>query len=276
MFLARLAWRNLWRNRRRTLLTLTAMVLSVAFLIFMLAVWEGMMADALASVTRSYYGHIQIAPKGYFTHPQVWRTLPESLRAELLAQEEVIGVSGRVETFGLFISDTASIGARILGVDLGEESNVTDMLAHLDGTFPHLGEVVLGEGLARGLGVKVGDAIGVLGQAADGSILAENLRVSGLLRTGNPQVDGRLAVMDRSHLQNLLGIRSVHVMVLRLRKPLAVESWHPQISLPDAEWKTWMDFLPSFAQIFKTWRATEIFFGMLFYFAIVLPSFWSP
>ncbi len=271
--LLRLAWRNLWRNRRRTGLTLSAMVLSVAFLIFMLAVWEGMLEDTLASVTRTYYGHVQVARRGYFAHPQVWKTVPLSWRSRLLADEQVSGVSGRVETFVLLVSDRSSSAVRLLGVDGPEEREVTDLLSRLRGGFPRRGEIALGEALARSLGVKAGDTVGILGQAADGSLLAENLVVRGILHTGNPQVDGHTALLDRSFLQDLLGLEDrVHVLVLRLRDPFQVEAWDFEGLSGEEEWRTWMDFLPAIAQILRVWRASEIFFGMLFYIAVVLVS----
>ena len=61
----RLAIRNIWRNRRRTLLTLSAMVVSSALLILCLGIFSGMLKDMLASATEQYFGHLEISTKGY-------------------------------------------------------------------------------------------------------------------------------------------------------------------------------------------------------------------
>ncbi len=277
-FLARLAWRNLWRNRRRTLLTLSAMVLSVAFLILMLSAWEGMMDDTLASVTRTYYGHVQIAREGYFTHPVVWKTVPETLVDSVSGLPEVMAAAPRAEAWGLFVGKDATAAGRLLGVDPARESEVTWLPALIqEGRFPGPGGVALGADLARSLEVGVGDTIGVLGQAADGSILAENLVVTGVFRSGNPLLDRQTALLDLRELQHLLGLQGkVHTVVLRLRDPLKAGVWKdrhtPAIREAGMEAYSWMDFLPAIAYIVRIWRASESLFGMLFYFAVVLVS----
>ncbi len=277
-FLARLAWRNLWRNRRRTLLTLSAMVLSVAFLILMLSAWEGMMDDTLTSVTRTYYGHLQIARKGYFTHPVVWKVLPEGVVDSVSRLSGVADASPRVEAWGLFVGEEATAAGRLLGVDPAREAQVTWLPSLVQkGRFPGVGEVALGTDLARSLEVGVGDTIGVLGQGADGSILAENLVVSGIFRSGNPLLDRQTALMDLRELQNLLGLEGkAHTVVLRLRDPLQAAVWkgrHASLfGAQEMEMYSWMDFLPAIAHIVRIWRASESIFGMLFYFAVVLVS----
>lgn len=277
-FLARLAWRNLWRNRRRTLLTLSAMVLSVAFLILMLSAWEGMMDDTLTSVTRTYYGHLQVAQKGFFSHPVVWKTLPERLADSLRALPDVEGVAPRVETWALLLGKETSSAGHLLGLDPERERQVS-LLPDLiqDGSFPDAGEIALGVDLARSLDAGVGDTVGILGQAADGSLLAENLVVTAVFRSGNPLLDRQAAILHIRELQRLLALPGeAHTLVLRVRDPMAVGTWKalhsPELEKLDLEVKSWMDFLPAIAQIVQIWRASETFFGMLFYFAVVLVS----
>src|SRR5512139_1794691 len=117
--LTALAYRNLWRNRRRTLLTLSAMVVSAALLILALGVFSGMIDDMLATTTRLYHGHLVLAAPGYHTHRDLHAHLPETA-ADLPALDDVPGLLGRtprLRAFGLLSVAGSSQPVELLGVD---------------------------------------------------------------------------------------------------------------------------------------------------------------
>ena len=98
-----LAFRNLWRNRRRTLLTLSAMVVSAALLILSLGVFSGMIDDMLATTTRLYHGHLVLAKPDYHTHRDLHAHMPENT-VDLPPLATVAGLLGRtprLRAFGL-------------------------------------------------------------------------------------------------------------------------------------------------------------------------------
>ncbi|MCF6192102.1 MAG: FtsX-like permease family protein [Candidatus Hydrothermae bacterium] len=269
----RLAWRNLWRNRRRTLFTLTAMSVSVLFLIFLLAMYEGMFVDAIGSVTETYYGHVQLTPPEFLTHPRVYHTLPGDTPPVPL-KSPVVAATPRLQTFALATCGRESVPAELVGVDPTREPSVTRMLSGLsDGRpLPPKGNgVLVGVGLQHNLGCQVGDTLSVLGQAADGSLLAENLQVIGILDVGNPLLNGRLVVMPLPTLQTLLNLPDrAHAWVLRLRNPFLATSWAASQQTEGFEVHPWTDFLPAMGDLVGLWRVGELITALIFYFAVVL------
>src|SRR5210317_567114 len=97
-----LVFRNLWRNRRRTLLTLSAMVVSAALLILALGVFSGMFRDMLASATEQYYGHMVLAHAEYHERRDLFAHLDEAVASRYIPAEdkEIIGTSPRLRSFG--------------------------------------------------------------------------------------------------------------------------------------------------------------------------------
>src|SRR5512139_2123611 len=127
--LTALAYRNLWRNRRRTLLTLSAMVVSAALLILALGVFSGMIDDMLATTTRLYYGHLLVAAPGYQQQRDLHADLPASTidLPALATLPEMVGRAPRLRAFGLLSRHAASQPAEILGVDPAREPGVTNL-----------------------------------------------------------------------------------------------------------------------------------------------------
>ena len=126
-------------------------------------------------------------------------------------------------------------------------------------------------GLQKHLRCEVGDTLSVLGQAADGSLLAENLPVLGILDVGNPLLNGRLVVLSLPTLQRLLNLpHRVHVWVLRLQNPFLARSWAQTWTSTDMEFHPWTDFLPAMGDILGLWRVGEWITALIFYFAVVL------
>src|SRR6056300_1142982 len=101
--LLNLAFRNLWRNRRRTLLTLSAVVVSAALLILALGVFSGMFKDMLSSATEQYHGHLVLAHSEYHQRRDLFAYLAEDIvdHAGLVNEAEIIGKSPRLRSFGL-------------------------------------------------------------------------------------------------------------------------------------------------------------------------------
>lgn len=225
-----LALRNLWRNRRRTLLTLSAMVVSSALLILSLGIFSGMLQDMLASATEQYYGHMLVNKKDYQENRDLYLNfVPSRTLDQLLADEPgITATSPRLRSFGLLSNADKSYPAELLGVDPAMERRVTTFAEHMTtGTYfteNHGDEAVLGAGLAKKLGVKPGDELVFLTQAADGSIGNDLLRVSGIFKTDSTG-DKSLVLVRLPWLQRVMALPGkVHEYSIRLSDPrLAIE-----------------------------------------------------
>jgi ABC-type lipoprotein release transport system permease subunit len=278
--LTALAFRNLWRNRRRTLLTLSAMVVSAALLILSLGVFSGMIDDMLTTTTRLYHGHLVLATPAYHAHRDLHAVLAEA-DADLAALAGIAGLLGstpRLRAFGLLSAAASSQPVEILGVDPAREPLVTNLHQQLvAGRYLRPGEtgaVVIGSSLAKKLGAAVGSEVVVVTQAADGSIGNDLLTVCGIFTTGDSRHDGRLAVTPLPWLQQLLVLDGrIHEVTLAIAAPLEAFAAADRLNaaLPAGiEARDWGDLLPEMREVIASFDVSRMIVVGILYFATAL------
>ncbi len=222
MLFLTMAWRNVWRNRRRSALTVSVIALSLTFNILMRGIGDGFHEQMVDNSVRANIGHLQVHRKGYHDDPGLNRTLPDPARVAraIRALPALRGYSLRVLGDGLASTDENSAGIAIVGIDPAQERTVTTIShAVTEGTY--LGDdaprpVLIGERLAATLKARLGDKIVLLVQAADGSMGAQLFHVSGIFRSGAPDLDRGVAYIRRQDAQDLfaLGDRVTEAVVL--------------------------------------------------------------
>ncbi len=281
-FMTRLSFRNLWRNKRRTLLTMSAMALSTALLIVTLGITEAVMVDSVDNATGLYYGHAKITAPQYLDGRDMALTLPDDAPpVDFSADKQVRGVAGRVRGFALLstgdASEALSQPAELLGVDPAQEEAVsslsTRIVAGENLGSAHPNRILLGTSLAQRLGAKLGSEIVAMGQAADGSIAAEIFTVGGLLDSGDTSLNGALALADRRTLQRMFALDGqVHEWVLNLSNPKTSAAWvtAAQAKVTDAEVTSWERMLPQIAGMIRQSGTSKLMTSVIFYFAVVL------
>jgi len=272
-----LAARNLWRNRRRSLLTLSAMVVSSSLLILALGVFSGMFADMLASATEQYYGHIVISGQGYQEDRDLYTTFPDdgTLLKRLVETEGVTAAAPRVRSFGLVSHAADSQPAELLGVDPAREPYVTTLFEHLVAGESLLGTpadgALIGSGLARKLDVEVGGELVILTQAADGSIGNDLLKVRGVFTTGDPRHDNGLVLVHIDWLRRLLVLPQVdHEIALRVDKPLLAAEAAERLATKvdgDLEVLDWGDLLPQMREAIAAYGVSRMIMVTILYLA---------
>ncbi len=221
----KLAWRNLWRNRLRSGLTVSAVVFGSALTVFMMAFARGGHQQMIRSALGVFPGWLQVHRAGYQKEQSLLRSMP--LKSELVKYLEnsspVKSYSPRLCTDALLQAGNNLSGARICGV-VPEKEKQSSKVAKC--FFPELlkvprgfkptrkswgeflagkvGEAVIGEDLARNLQVKVGDEISMVSQDFYGSIASANFKVKGIFRAGSPEYDQALVLVNLDDLQELL------------------------------------------------------------------------
>ncbi|HXJ17832.1 MAG TPA: ABC transporter permease [Candidatus Polarisedimenticolia bacterium] len=207
-----MAWRNVWRNRRRSLLTVGAIALGLAFNIFMRGIGDGFHDQMVDNSVRAEIGHIQIHRFGYRDDPGLNQTLPAPQRVAqaIRSLPHVRGYTFRVLGGGLASTTENSSGVQILGVDPAQEQTVTTIQnAIVQGRYLDSGmqrPILLGERLAAHLKTSLDDKVVLLVQAADGSMGAELFRVAGIFRSGAPEMDAGVVFILRSDAQTLFAL----------------------------------------------------------------------
>ena len=208
----RMAWRNLWRHRRRTWLTVGAMIFSNLILIFSISLQLGSYQMMIDNSLKSYTGHLQIQRKGYVDEPK----MRSSIDAVIPLAEEVrqrLGsdtVAARGVAFAMTSSEERSYGLQIIGVEPAYEPRVSTLpgLINRGGYFTATDaeEIVIGSVLARNLRVDVGDEVTLLGSGYDGSFAAGIAIVTGVFESGVADIDRSMAQLPIGYFQSLFAM----------------------------------------------------------------------
>lgn len=229
--LARIGWRNLWRNPRRTALTVTALAIGVVMLAFVISLMLGMVRDLIERGTSLLLGHVQIHASGYRPERSIFDTIPgdgRELVNDVRADPDVLGAAPRVGGYGLVSAGEQSAGAELMGVAPELEADVSTLHRHLVGVaparaevLPGVGQILIGDRLAGTLAVEPGAELVLLTQAADGSLGNDVYTIAGIFRTGVDLVDGGLVVMNIADLQELLVLepQRIHEIAIRTADP---------------------------------------------------------
>jgi len=202
-----LAWRNLWRQPRRTLLTLAVIMLAGTVTVFLLALQAGSYATMKSNTLGVFDGYAQVQRPAYLDDPGIRRTIahPERL-ARTIADVEGVGiVAPRAATYALLSHGEHSVGAYVVGVEPKAEAGVSSIAGSLrEGSYLSPGdaaELVLGQALARNLVVAVGDQVTLLGMTRNGSVAADVLTVRGIFASGVNALDRQLAELPLARFQ---------------------------------------------------------------------------
>jgi putative ABC transport system permease protein len=228
--LFQLAWRNLWRNPRRTLIATSAIALGYAMLLFVACLMTGLRWQMIQNGTRLVLSQIQVHAPGYYPNRSIQKTLGGrkgtdlgALLATITADPRVYAAAARVYGYGLAsASHGSSAGVALLGVVPDQEPKVTVLDkqvvrgSYLTSLAPK--NVVMGDKIAGVIGVQVGSEIVLLTQAADGSMGNDLYTVGGIFHTGLDALDRGLVLMSLSSLQDLLHLEPgrIHEVGIKL------------------------------------------------------------
>ncbi len=210
--LATLAWRNLWRNYRRTLIMLAAIILGVWAMIFMTALMRGMVDGVVSDGIKYLPGHAQIHHPSFRDDPSVEHAI-KNLSPELLAalkQPGITGWSARVKVPGMIASERDSRGIMLLGVDPAQELTVTFSADDIvEGRFLESSAdtgVVVGRKMLEHLETKLGRRIVLMSQTPDNDVGDRGFRIVGVYRAGQSSQEEMYVYAGREVVQKMIGI----------------------------------------------------------------------
>lgn len=211
----RLIWRNLWRNKRRTLISAGSVTFSVFLAVTMQSLQNGVFENLVRNMVNYYSGYIQIHHQGYWKERILENSFAfnDSLRNILLNSDAVKSFVPRIETFLLAANNDETKGALLFGTDPHSEIAMTRLNEKLvQGSFlDETGDkqLVVADGLAHKLNIKAGDTLTLLGQGLYGSFAAGKFSVKGIIKLGSPELDDALVCMDLTCAQELLSAQGM-------------------------------------------------------------------
>jgi len=208
----RLAWRNLWRQPRRTWLTTGAMVFSNVLLVFMISLQFGMYRMMIDNSLQAFTGHMQVQAAGYKDDHKMRQSVPDAVElAQSLRREIGLDtIAVRAAGFALASSEERSYGIQVYGVQPDFEPRVSSIPGLVKrGAYlanPVAAEIVIGSVLARNLKVDIGDELTLLGSGLDGSFAAGVVIVTGIFDSGIADLDRNIAEMPLAAFQEMFAM----------------------------------------------------------------------
>jgi putative ABC transport system permease protein len=208
--LIKIALRNLWRNKRRSIITGAAIALGLGMLIFSSGGTDGMTNMMIENATSMAAGHVVVVGAGYQEEPEVEIVVPDSpaVAAKLAQALPDATVLQRVFLDGLLTSPSGAMGVSVTAIDPATEVRVNDVNEKIiEGEFldddPR--SIVLGKTLAETLDVTLGDKVVLMSQG-DGEVESRLFRVRGVLSYGIDEIDGFYALITLPAAQEMLGL----------------------------------------------------------------------
>lgn len=268
----RLAWRNMWRNGRRSLIATVAIVLSMILLIFFQAFMDGTDQSIYGNTVRLYGGNVLIHAPGYREKSTRLPMLPVSDVDEILAdvrsQPNVVAATRRINSGGLISNRDASHAVNITAIEPEIEAPISLAADNLvAGRFltPEDGDnIVIGQALADHLNVSAGDRVTLLGRRKDESMRQRTMTIAGIFDLGLGEAEKSLVFINLPTAQTLYNLRGeVTEVAVILEKIGEEETLIDNIApkFPNHEVDSIYTLRPEFAQALEIDRTIGLLLG---------------
>lgn len=291
MILLNIAWKNIFRHKKRTLLTSMIISIGVVMVVLFGGATVAFKNVMIGEITDSMLGHIQIHKKGYMnavdTQPLdmvIKPQMQEKIMQELKAIPEIVGIAPRLK-FNVMISNyDKSVAMRVTAIEPEEEAKVTPALSErVEGAKGKAvlgkGGIVLSDSIAKNMNMKVGDEIVVVATNASGSVNGKSFIVEGIARTtmGPDGKSGYIHLEDAKELLRMEEILEIAVRIDNVKNVDKVTKKIEEISnktllnkegKPAVEVHKWQD-LTNFSSIVNMIDVMSIFLKTILIFIVM-------
>ncbi len=272
-----LSWRNIWRNKKRTLIVAASVFFAVILALVMRSMQLGSYSYMIHSSAKLFTGYLQIQDKDYWEK----RSLDNSIQAgepRIQAIEKITYVSGvtpRLETFALISYGKNTKVSQVTGIDPERENRMTSLKEKLiEGVYlTHDSEgLLIGSGLARMLGAVLGDSLVVYGQGYHGQIAAAMIPITGIVKLPFKALDNAMVVLALPRAQEVFScpglITSIPIMIDNIRHlDPVVNQVRNQLNEKETI-MTWDEMMPDLLQNIEVDNASGIIMLAILYIVI--------
>jgi ABC-type lipoprotein release transport system permease subunit len=279
--LLRLAWRNLWRRKRRTLITALSIAIGVALCIFFTGVSDGMYGRIISMATRLGSGHLVVESPDYRDDQDLENSLTagDNLIELIQQQPGVEGYSLRISGPGILSSSYGTVGGGFDAVQPDLDREIS-LLANkiVEGRYLESGsDIIIGSEVVRKLKVKLGSKVVLTTQDRDGETVQELFRVSGIFKTSSPMLDGFYFQITLAKAQKMLGMAAGEVTQLgiylteenQMEGVAAVLESSGELVAAGAVVVPWQQVLKDLADYIKVDNAFNYVFQVLLFLVIL-------
>jgi len=277
----KMAWRNIWRNPRRSILTILAIAFASLLLVFMLSWQFGSYDTMINSSVKIHTGHVQVQAKGYQDKRAMRLVVsdPAAVGAIFDKTEGVETYTYRANAFSLVSSKERTYGAIVIGIDPVREAMVSTLGKLIrQGSYLSAGDTdqaLVGKLLAKNLRVGLGDELVVLGQGRDGSIAATVVKVKGIFDSGQDEFDRSSIHIPLKYFQDVYAMYGAAHEVVAFGKSLeyvpkikgtvmaGIENTNKKGHLVALDW---MELMPGLIEAIKM----DLVSGFIFYIILIV------
>lgn len=280
--LTQLAWRNVWRNKRRTIITLSSIFFAVLLALFMRSMQLGSYENMIRNSVEFYSGYIQIHKKGYWEDKSINKMIVESdsLKATVLNEPNVDFYIPRLESFVLAASDELSKGVMVIGTAPEEENRMTKLADRvIKGQYftSDTRGVMVAEGLASYLELGLGDTLVMIGQGYHGVNAVDQFPITAIVKFPNPQANDNMVYMPvklAREFNSAQGLSTALVLSVGDIEQVNKTKQDLQKKLGDQyEVMDWAEMQPELVQLIKSDNAGGIIMLGILYLVIAFGIF---
>lgn len=272
-----LAWRNIWRNKRRSWITIASIVFAVIIALFTRSMQLGSYAKMIDNVVSFYTGYVQIHSAGYWEKqtPDESFIYSDSLAWVAEQTKNTTAVTPRLESFALVSSGEHTAGAIVIGINPVSEDRITALSRKVtEGHYlkPDDAGILLAEGMAKRLGVGAGDTVVLLGQGYHGVTAAGKYPVTGIVTFPSPDLNSTMSYLSLKETQFLYGaygrVTAIAIMIDNQKHLSAVVSELKKRFDETYEVMSWDEMLPELVQVIEADNAGGIIMLWIIYMII--------
>jgi len=221
-----LSWRNIWRNKKRTIIVAASVFFAVLLAVVMRSAQLGSYSYMIHSSAKLYSGYLQVQGPGYWDNRSIDKsiTLTKQQKQQISETDNLISITPRLESFALISFEKSTKVAQVIGIDPLLETNMTGLKNRLiKGEYlkPSSSGVLVAQGLAEMLKVSIGDSIIIYGQGYHGQIAAAQLPIVGLVKLPFQEMNNGLVFLTLPYAQDVFScynrITSLAIMVDNIR-----------------------------------------------------------
>lgn len=266
--------RNIWRNRRRTLITMASVTFAVLLAVTMKSLQNGVFEKLVEDMVGYYTGYLQLHLRGFHEEQSLDNSMPfDALLLDAVeGTENIRAAVPRLESFMLSASGTTTRGCMLIGTVPEAENRMSGLERRMvSGRYfrKEAKEVVLAEKLAQKLGLTPGDTMVLLGQGYQGITAAGKFTVCGIVHFGTPSLNEALVFMPLSACQELIGTGSrITSLAVSIEDTDRLYSTREVLGLrvgTPYEVITWKEMLPDIDNHIRSDAANfYLFFGVLY------------
>lgn len=279
----KLAWRNIWRNKRRTLITAASIFFAIFFALIMRGFQLGSYSNMIDNAVKLYSGHIQVHAEGYSDNRSINNTLQmnDELMEVLKSNENIKRVVPRLESFALGSSGPKTKGVMVMGVDPQKQDKMSKLSEKIiEGSYFEAGEsaTIIGEKLSEYLQLGVNDTIVLLSQGYHGTTAAGKYQIKGIVKIPKPDLDNKMVYLPLSTSQQMYyAFDRLTTLSLNLHDndqlDETVSELENELSEEDYEVRSWREIMPELVQQIESDNASGWLLLLILYIIILFGVF---